>query len=48
MRHLNKYIIKVSKSAAKLLLGLLKCSVEERIDSLVDVLKNLGAAYMGK
>ena len=27
--------------------GLMKCSLEERIDVLIDVLKNLGAAFMG-
>ena len=26
--------------------GLLKCSLDERIDSLIDILKNLGAVYM--
>jgi hypothetical protein len=28
-------------------IGLIKCSLEDRVDSIIDILKNLGAGYMG-
>lgn len=39
------FITKVFDKISKL--GLYKCPIEERIDSIIDVLKNLGAGYMG-